>query len=294
MKANVLIDEGAQRSFITTTCAEQLKLKAEHKELINLAPFGAKSNGIRSMENAKVTLETNTGSNITIQVLMVPKISTPLKSHINKSVLDLPHLQGLTLVNHADTEVVEIDILIGSDYYWSIIGDDIIRGPGPTAVSSKFGYLLSGPTHPRAHDPSAHVTQTTILHVMTDSRMEDKLTSRYWDLETIGVRDVSSGTSTTDEFEKYRDSHLSKEKGKYTASLPWLDNHPPLPTNYGICNVRTRSMIRRLSPELRAKYNNIINDQVSRGFISEVVNDDTSRGHYLPHRAVKKDSETTQ
>ncbi|XP_070549920.1 uncharacterized protein [Ptychodera flava] len=197
MKANVLIDEGAQRSFITTTCAEQLKLKAEHKELINLAPFGAKSNGIRSMENAKVTLETNTGSNITIQVLMVPKISTPLKSHINKSVLDLPHLQGLTLVNHADTEVVEIDILIGSDYYWSIIGDDIIRGPGPTAVSSKFGYLLSGPTHPRAHDPSAHVTQTTILHVMTDSRMEDKLTSRYWDLETIGVRDVSSGTSTT-------------------------------------------------------------------------------------------------
>ncbi|XP_074648976.1 uncharacterized protein LOC141904297 [Tubulanus polymorphus] len=51
-------------------------------------------------------------------------------------------------------------------------------------------------------------------------------------------------------------------------------------------------MIRRLEPEMRIVYNNIINEQLSRGFIEEVENDDHS-GHYLPHRGVKKDSVTT-
>ncbi|XP_074653603.1 uncharacterized protein LOC141907760 [Tubulanus polymorphus] len=55
---------------------------------------------------------------------------------------------------------------------------------------------------------------------------------------------------------------------------------------------RTRGMIRRLEPEMRSVYNNIINEQLSRGLIEEVENDDHS-GHYLPHRGVKRDSLTT-
>ena len=38
-----------------------------------------------------------------------------------------------------------VSLLIGVDYYWKLIGDDVIRGNGPTAVQSKLGYLLSGP-----------------------------------------------------------------------------------------------------------------------------------------------------
>ena len=36
-------------------------------------------------------------------------------------------------------------MLIGVDHYWDIVEDDIIRGNGPTAMSYKLGYLLSGP-----------------------------------------------------------------------------------------------------------------------------------------------------
>ncbi|XP_070541625.1 uncharacterized protein [Ptychodera flava] len=52
-------------------------------------------------------------------------------------------------------------------------------------------------------------------------------------------------------------------------------------------------MVRRLEPELRHKYDDIIMHQVAKGFISKMDNADNSKGHYLPHHAVRKDSETT-
>ena len=52
-------------------------------------------------------------------------------------------------------------------------------------------------------------------------------------------------------------------------------------------------MAKRLSPELRQIYDNIISDQLKRGFIELVLDDDNARGHYIPHHAVHKDSPTT-
>ena len=41
-----------------------------------------------------------------------------------------------------------VDVLVGSDYYWSIVGSDTVRSDmGPVAVESKFGWVLSGPTN---------------------------------------------------------------------------------------------------------------------------------------------------
>ena len=52
-------------------------------------------------------------------------------------------------------------------------------------------------------------------------------------------------------------------------------------------------MVRRLPPELLAVYNRIITDQLSHDFIELVEEDDVTIGHYIPHHAVHKDSETT-
>ncbi|XP_006818594.1 uncharacterized protein LOC102800821 [Saccoglossus kowalevskii] len=93
--------------------------------------------------------------------------------------------------------------------------------------------------------------------------------------------------------ETYTDSYLSIDNGKYTAKLPWKKDHPPLPTNYDVTTRRTRSMIRQLTPKLIAKYDDIISEQKQCGSISEVNYPDPDIGHYLPHRAVKKDSATT-
>lgn len=87
------------------------------------------------------------------------------------------------------------------------------------------------------------------------------------------------------------------EDGQYSAKLPWQPEHPPLPSNAEITKQRTHSMIRKLTadPEKLRMYNDIIREQQSWGFIKRVNNPDKNNGvcHYIPHRAVLKDSTTT-
>ncbi|XP_064629239.1 uncharacterized protein LOC135488534 [Lineus longissimus] len=166
--------------------------------------------------------------------------------------------------------------------------DHVIRGPGPTAVQSKLGYLLSGPIYKESHE-----SNTTILHIATNILDEKTKLQEYWDLETIGIKDDPSDLCKSMDFESYCETHLRFEDNGYIARLPWKAEYPPLPTNYDVCVRRTRNMIRKLSPDLRKMYNDIIQDQTRRDFIEEVPIDDVACGHYLPHRPVKKDSATT-
>ena len=56
----------------------------------------------------------------------------------------------------------KISLLVGADFYCDLVEDHIIRGDGPTAMSSKLGYLLSGPA-PLAQPVSTAIVNT--LHV---------------------------------------------------------------------------------------------------------------------------------
>ncbi|XP_070549269.1 uncharacterized protein [Ptychodera flava] len=180
-----------------------------------------------------------------------------------------------------------LDILIGADFYWDFVGDKIIRGP-PTAVSSKLGYLLSGPVPGRVHGRRSDST-----FLLLDSSDEQQSLQRFWTLETLGITDDPQSVKNELTFETYRDSCITREGDRYSAKLPWKQDHAPLPTNYEIAAKRTRNMIRRLESDIRDTYNRIINEQEKRSFIERVPIDDVTVGHYIPHHAVKKDSLTT-
>ncbi|KAG1679331.1 hypothetical protein GQR58_012968 [Nymphon striatum] len=64
--------------------------------------------------------------------MVVPQISTPMKV-MTQQVKELPHIKHLDLAQHITADDVEISLLIGADYYWDIIGDHVVKGPGPTA-----------------------------------------------------------------------------------------------------------------------------------------------------------------
>lgn len=77
-----------------------------------------------------------------------PVIGSPLSSKIN--VADFFHLAGLEFADNFDS-TESIDVLIGYDYYWDFATGDSIKGDhGPTAVYSKFGWLLSGVMYNRS------------------------------------------------------------------------------------------------------------------------------------------------
>jgi hypothetical protein len=78
--AHILFDEGAQRSFITQSLADELELTPEGSETLNLSVFGGSSTSIKQVDMATINLNTEDGEKIAIQVLIIPTIAVPQKS----------------------------------------------------------------------------------------------------------------------------------------------------------------------------------------------------------------------
>ena len=98
-KANILFDEGVQRSFITKNLAAQLRLQPTEKEVINLSAFGAQPKPPQNLDSTIVTVTTNSNEEIPIRVLIVEKIASPLQLHCTDIINTIPHLRELPLAH---------------------------------------------------------------------------------------------------------------------------------------------------------------------------------------------------
>lgn len=161
---------------------------------------------------------------------------------MNLDVNTHPYLLGLEL---ADTSLVtdapmNIDILIGSDHYFDVVTDDILRGEnGPVAVNTKFGWVISGPTHSTKYDNSsfANLIITSKDAPSTDPVHQDDLTNelrRFWDTESIGIHDEPSTRDTGDKF--LRDITYHTDEKRYEVNLPWKSGD--LPGSNGVYGMR--------------------------------------------------------
>ena len=119
-----------------------------------------------------------------ISALFVPNIATPLKHTIRTTLSNVPYLKGLPLAHPVSSaENFQISLLVGADFYWNFIGDHIVRGDGPIAVSSRLGYVLSGPLPvPQSHNSVSSFVNVTVSHDTDAQRLQ-----RFWELEDTGV-----------------------------------------------------------------------------------------------------------
>ena len=292
-EANILFDEGAQRSFITAQLAQELQLQTTRTEDVTLSSFGKKNPTHQRLEMARMFIVTDHGQRIPLNVLVVPKIATPLQNRYREHISKVPHLRGLKLAHPVTSnESFEISLLIGADHYWDIVEDRIIRGNGPTAMQSKLGFLLSGPLR----SPAAS-SQSVGVHFLTTHQTEDSLLERFWSVESMGIEPPQQTNPHAEFLKTYQSSIQRMPSGGYTAKLPWKDEHPPLPSNQAISAGRTRLMLRRLNktPQLIQQYDSVIQDQKERGFIEKVhhTSPPSKHAHYLPHHPVWKPSSTT-
>ena len=132
MNANILFDEGAQRSFICSQLANKLNIVPSTTTQVALSSFGNDSPSFQRLGVATVQIQTLNGDLVPISVLIVPKIATPIQNSCRVEMDNMPHLKGLKLANPiTDSDEFLVSILIGADYYWSFIQDHIVRGEDP-------------------------------------------------------------------------------------------------------------------------------------------------------------------
>ncbi|XP_044172645.1 uncharacterized protein LOC114972132 [Acropora millepora] len=236
--------------------------------------------------------------------LNFPIICSPLTERVN--LQDHPHLEELELADSAESPD-SIDILIGSDHYWDFVTGETIRGEfGPTAVRSKLGWLLSGPTNNSQN--GANVISNLVISgdIFTNGAKESDemsdMLKRFWDVESLGIVDADCDG----EFVK-RKAEITFNGSHYEVDLPWKGDSFPQSNNYGMCVTRLRSLHSKLKsePKLLKEYDYIIQEQKKNGIVEIVPESEgqtleegklSSRPiHYSPHHAVvRRDRETTK
>ena len=202
-------------------------------------------------------------------------------------------MNGLALAESVDVSSKRIDILIGADHYYDIVIGEVIRGSaGPVAISSKLGWLLSGPVSFSNDNESRICSGNNVINnnlvldilpsreeVVDESREIVESLDRFWKHESMGI-------ANDEQPSKYAPMEIAfKENQRYEVGLPWKDNiSDELETNYDLSKRRPLSLYNKLKadPKLLSQYNEVFEQQLSDGIIEKVNESDyeDSNAHF--------------
>ncbi len=313
MKVNILFDGGSQRSYITESLKKKLGLKGERKETVNVNTFGTDKRIKNDCDVVSLKVEVE-NSVIPIKALSFPTICSPIATRV--SVSDYAHLTGLKLADsYEDHNDKDISILVGANFYFDFITGDTRKGSsGPIAVSSKLGWLLSGPVaYDNENITCFNVNSTLVLdflpgrnEVLEEQREITESLNKFWKQEACGLTDNESKEGCKDQEEKEAFSEMkitfNEKDSRYEVSLPWKSqfSNADLDSHYELSRNRLNSLYLRLKkhPELLHEYDNYFKEQIAKGII-EIVPNINGRAehavHYLCHHGVvRRNRETTK
>ena len=302
---NILFDGGSQRSFVSEELKRKLALKSQKIETLNLNTFGSEKYIKKSSDRVTLNLEVR-DEVVTITALSSPAVCSPLTSKVDVS--SYPHLQGLTLADNVNASNKRIDLLIGADHYYDIVIGDVIRGSaGPVAISSRLGWLLSGPVsfsnENNVDSCNIDVVNANLVldilpcreEVIDQSREIVESLDKFWKHEQMGLEHNEKPTQG-----RTMDIEFKKDDQRYEVNLPWKDNvYEELNDNYEMSKSRLFSLFRKLkeNPELLRQYNDVFEQQLAEGIIEKVGIDNykDSNAHFLCHfGVVRNDRQTTK
>ena len=293
VKARVLFDTGAQRTFITRRLTSRLGCESSCKETLSISSFGTDFSDRAQFELVTINLISETGE-IGIEALVTPAISPPIKMKFNKEWLKLVDLDGLKLADNLHEDVLDVDILIGNDYYGSLMTGNVMKQNGIMAMECVFGWLLSGPVYSEAE----YRDQSSCLKIgvaSVDNEELNRTLQRFWEIDSY-AEDYTYDDDTV--MQQFKETiRFDDDERRYVVQLPWKRSDVQLQDNYLLCKRRLRVLINKLRRMNKLReYDKILEDQRKKDLIEEVnLEMSTEKVHYLPHFVVlKEDSSTTK
>ena len=252
-------DSCSQRSYITSKTREQLNVRTIGKETFMLIKtFGDSSASVKECDIVQLCIRTIDAMSVYVTAYVEPVICSPVSNQEIQSAIEChSYLQGLQLACGTVNTTVSVDLLIGADHYWSFFTGGIIRGDpsGPVALETKLGWVLSGPAAVPALTESCTVnlSATHVLKIESAdiSHVQDDL-QKFWDLETLGIRDIE--TSVHDKFSNEIRFNSSYHSRKITLCSQMI-------TQMHHEGWQLRLRIVKTQPEILKQYDQVIREQ---------------------------------
>lgn len=110
----------------------------------------------------------------------------------------------------------------------------------------------------------------------------------FWNIEAIGVTDLVNESNDEIAVKNFKET-VKFENGMYQVTWPWKEESPDLPPNRELAISRLKQNVARMTnkPDVLKKYNEVIQEQLSKGVIEKVdQKDKDGLLHYIPHHAV--------
>ena len=142
----MLFDSGSQRKFISKKIAKKLKCEVIGTENVAVTTFVSNRWTKQIFDVVSLNLVTDSGEITEINALVSAIIAATLKVNFQNDWKGLEYLKHLKFADQIeDGKELELDVIVGNDYYGKLITGEVLKGPGPIAMNSKFGWLISGP-----------------------------------------------------------------------------------------------------------------------------------------------------
>ena len=144
----ILFDGGSQRSYVTSSLKEKLKLAVLRTKKLMISTFGATGSEMKKIEVVQLKINClGDGGYVYLEVLVIPQFCAPLPNQRPKTVKSLyKHLDRLILSDYADLgdgcgRISRSGLLF-------FMSGTCIKGHKPNcpvALESRIGWVLTGP-----------------------------------------------------------------------------------------------------------------------------------------------------
>lgn len=292
-KVRLLVDTGSHKSYITNKVAQEMNYIPIREEQLLHSLFGGTQTETVSHTCYKIRLGSLTEDfSCNFEALDQQLICNHVSSIKKGPWLDELKQIGIEITDLQDGPV---DVLVGSDVAGKLFsGRKHDLECGLVAIHTLLGWTLMGKLK------TDYTSETSSMLIMS-LFSKDVAISNLWSLDVLGIQEpgkIKSAQETEEAVMKHFLNTVTQEEDKrYKVSMPWIEGHPPLPSNFELSRKRLLNITRKLNNDnFYAAYDEVFDGWMKEGIIE--LDDapfeiSTHTGHFLPHHPVYKPNSTT-
>ena len=289
--ARVLLDNGSTANFITRDLCGKLKV---HTSAVQSKVTGINNQESCSTQSCSLQLQSLQGTyKMQIDCFVLPHVTTSLPlTYIDVRNLCIP--TDVSLADPTFNIPSSIDILVGADVFWRVIGSRRIElGKNKlTLFETRLGWLISG-TYCE-NTSKVHNKKVSSLCMFGVGSQPDL--SRFWELDTISTKH-----NHTKEEHLCKQSFIQNTKrnncNRFTVTIPLKESPDALSDSYSMAKRRFLSLERRFirDPSFKQRYIDFMQDYINSNHMTEntACSPCNAVSYFLPHHGVIKEASTT-
>lgn len=285
--ARAILDNGSGINIASDALCSKLGLPRRN---VSSTVSGFHNHVSHSTQSCNLTIESLNSdyrSNIDCHIFTNVTTAVPI------TYIDTKHIQipsGLCLSDPSYNIPSKVDLLIGADTFWDVLGSQKISlGKHlPELRSSEFGWIVTG------HILNSKGTLSQCF--FTQGQLDHDLT-RFWEIDSVSPKHSLSAEERACE-ESFSLTTTRDDNGRFVVTIPLRQNPYVLGDSFEMAKRRFSSLERKFErePAFREKYLDFMREYERLGHMTEntsLKSYSDNINYYLPHHGVLRESSTT-